>query len=65
MKTVQIIADGFEGLFNFNSKITDKEIRSFYKEFEKSVEYDDFENFMNDTYFGLLCQRIFVDEICV
>ena len=64
MKTVQIIADGFEGLFNFNSKTTDREIKSFYKEFEES-EYDDFEDFMNDTYSDTLCERIFVDEIYI
>lgn len=64
MKTVQIIADGFEGLFNFNSKTTDKEIKSFYKEFEKS-EYDDFEDYMNEAHPDIVCERIFVDEIYI
>ncbi len=64
MRLIQIMADDFEGLFNFEDRVADKEIESFYKEFEESEHYD-FEDFMNEVYDNIICERVFVDEVYV
>lgn len=64
MRLIQIITFGFEGLFNFEDRITDEQIESFYEEFEES-EHDDFEEFMNNVHDNVLCERVFVDEVYV
>lgn len=64
MRTVQIISDGFEGLYQVDNTFTDKQIKSLHKEFEES-DYDDFEEYVNEIYSDKKFERIFVDEIYV
>ena len=67
MRTVQILDNGFEALYNFNSEVTDGQIKLFYKEFLESEilygEYfDSFEDFMEEKYPIFECERFFVDS---
>ena len=64
MRTVQIIADDFEGLYQVDNTFTDKQIKSLYKEFEES-DYSDFEEYVNEIYSDKKFERIFVDEVYV
>ena len=64
MRTVQIIADDFEGLYQVDNTFTDKHINSLHKEFEES-DYDDFEEYVNEIYSDKKFERIFVDELYV
>ena len=64
MRILQIISDGFEGLYQVDNTFTEKQIKSLYKEFEES-DYDDFEEYVNEIYSDKKFERIFVDEIYV
>ena len=64
MRIVQIISDGFEGLYQVDNTFTDKQIKSLHKEFEES-DYDDFEEYVNEIYSDKKFERIFVDEVYV
>ena len=64
MRILQIISDGFEGLYQVDNTFTDKQIKSLYKEFEES-DYSDFEEYVNETYSNKKFERMFVDEIYV
>ena len=64
MRILQIIADDFEGLYQVDNTITDKQIKSLHKEFEES-DYSDFEEYVNEIYSDKKFERIFVDEVYV
>ena len=64
MRILQIISDGFEGLYQVDNTFTEKQIKSLYKEFEES-DYSDFEEYVNETYSDKKFERVFVDEIYV
>ena len=64
MRILQIISDGFEGLYQVDNTFTDKQIKSLHKEFEES-DYSDFEEYVNEIYSDKKFERIFVDEVYV
>jgi hypothetical protein len=64
MRLIQLYADGFEALYNFDDTISDQMIKTSYEEFEQS-EYDDYEEFMNETYPDIFCDRVFADEVYI
>jgi len=61
MRVVQIFTDGYEGLYQFNDVISDEQIKGYWDEYVRS-EYDNFEEFMNETYPDIHCERFFVDS---
>lgn len=62
MRLIQLLGDGIEELWEFASGVQDHEIQKLYKEYEKS-EFESFEEFIEENYSNLNCNRVFVDEI--
>ncbi len=64
MRLVQLLGDSIEELWEFPDKTGDLLIVEWYKEYIAS-DYDLFDEFMEDKYPGIECNRKFVDEIYI
>lgn len=65
IRLVQILGDGVEELWNFDSSYSDEEIVFWYQDWTDRPEFDTFDDYMEEVNPGVFCQRVFVDEIYV
>ncbi len=63
MRLVQLTGDNIEELWNFPDGTGDEEIEGWYREYEDDDEFDTFNEFMDEKYPSVGCERVFVDEI--
>lgn len=61
MRIIQIFADDHEAIYTFNEHITDKEIKTFWSEFEDS-DFESFEEFVQENYPIAECERFWLDS---
>jgi hypothetical protein len=68
MRLVQILGENVEELWYFPDEISNDQLKSWYEEYEENTfdhNEESFEDFMENKYSEIECNRVFVDEIYV